>query len=305
MIREVTIRDFQRHRYLRLRLHRRVTTIVGPSDVGKSAVLRGLTWVLTNRPRGKAFVRDGAVRAKVTVMIDRHRLSRERGKRNHYRLDRARFTAFGNDVPAEVASIVNCSALNFQNQHDAPFWFSLAPAEVSRQLNQIVDLGAIDTTLGNLATATRKARAAREVVEDRLIEARSARKEFRSVARAHEELCRVERLERRWTRAGDQCVALKGLLGEARRHRAVVRRLEGVQRNLGARVAAVERVAQRWSRAAWKLQQAVELYNSARTAGQAASRHRTVADTAQQKLGKELVRQCPLCGRSGSPPPHP
>lgn len=43
MIRRIVLRNFQNHRRLRIDLDPRVTTVVGPSDAGKSAVVRART----------------------------------------------------------------------------------------------------------------------------------------------------------------------------------------------------------------------------------------------------------------------
>lgn len=55
---KLRIQNFQAHKDTTIEFDR-ITTIVGPSDIGKSAVLRALKWVAKNEPNGTSFVRDG------------------------------------------------------------------------------------------------------------------------------------------------------------------------------------------------------------------------------------------------------
>jgi hypothetical protein len=50
-------------------------------------------------------------------------------------------------VPDNIATALNVNSLNFQSQHDAPFWFSLSSGELSRELNELVNLQAMDAAL--------------------------------------------------------------------------------------------------------------------------------------------------------------
>ena len=52
MIKSVELKNFQSHNQSRLEFCDGVNIIVGASDSGKSAILRGLFWVLYNNPNG-------------------------------------------------------------------------------------------------------------------------------------------------------------------------------------------------------------------------------------------------------------
>lgn len=194
MIERLTIREFQTHHLLRVELDPGVTTIVGPTDAGKSAVLRALRWLALNRPGGDAFIRDGSRKTKVTLMVDGHRLVRSKGPRNIYRFGDKELVAFGSEPPVEVSRLLNVSAINFACQHDPPFWFSDSAGGVSRRLNEIVNLGAIDTTLARLNASLRASGEQKAVVASRLAEARRRRKAARVAQTADEALRRVDGL---------------------------------------------------------------------------------------------------------------
>lgn len=176
MINSITLHNFQVHEELTIQLDPHVTTIVGPTDAGKSAVLRALRWAALNTPTGESFVRHGSKCAKVVLRAGKHKVVRVRGSGvNTYRLDHKVYEAFKGGVPDDVANLLKLTPINFQRQHDGPYWFGETAGMVSRQLNQIVDLGIIDTTLANLASSLRKAYIEVSVVEERLEQAQAKR----------------------------------------------------------------------------------------------------------------------------------
>ena len=110
-IQEVTIEGYQSHTNSTFRLSPGLTVITGPSDAGKTAIIRALRWFAFNEPTGEAFLHtirnpDGSVKEAVdqvkvsvtfdngitiTKTVERVRrpihtaLSLQRGKRQRYR----------------------------------------------------------------------------------------------------------------------------------------------------------------------------------------------------------------------------
>jgi energy-coupling factor transporter ATP-binding protein EcfA2 len=210
MLIDLKIINFQKHEKFKLKLDR-ITTFVGPSDSGKSAVLRALKWVLLNRPSGDSFIREGSDKARVVLGVDGCTIERSRGKgRNIYRLDGGELKAFNDKVPDSVKRLLAVSDMNFQNQHDSPFWFADSPGEVSRQLNEIVNLGLIDSVLGYLGSAAREASAMAAVVESRMKEAKAERTKWAAAVAMNVELAEVERLSEQ----ADETAASATLLGK-------------------------------------------------------------------------------------------
>jgi len=195
MITSLVLKSFQAHRQFEAQLEQ-VNTIIGPSDVGKSAIVRAFRWLAFNTPQGEAFIRDGDRRAEIRVEFDGHVVTREKGAgQNRYTLDEKEYTAFGTGVPVDVERGLQLAAINFQAQHDSPFWFAETAGEVSRQLNSIINLGVIDDTLRNLASVLNGARAEVRVLEGRVAEAKQARDEKRGIRRIDVALRKVETLQ--------------------------------------------------------------------------------------------------------------
>lgn len=194
MVERLHIENFQAHRDLDIKLDPHVTTIIGPSDVGKSSIIRAITWLATNKPAGRDFIREGADKAVVTLTIDDIDIVRTRGKSlNEYRRGGNVYKAFGNDVPPDVSELLNLDSINFQGQHDAPFWFSETAGEVSRQLNDIVDLGIIDRTLAALDSKLRDARAGSRMLVEQVAEAKSRRSGLAWARKAEKDMVTLDK----------------------------------------------------------------------------------------------------------------
>jgi hypothetical protein len=176
MLERLEIRGFQAHGHTRLVFGPRVTTIIGPTDAGKSAALRALLWVATNRPDGLDHINWDAEECRVTLWVDGRVVRRIRGKSvNLYTLEDKPFKAFGQDVPPEIAAIINIDENNYQDQIAPPFWLTEQPLQLSRNLNAIVNLGIIDDTTARLGKGCQRARTAYELGTERFTTARRQR----------------------------------------------------------------------------------------------------------------------------------
>ena len=230
------LKDFQRLRLFEVELDPLVTCLVGPSGSGKSAVLRGLRWIVLNRPSGDAFIRHGKKASRGELTVDGKRIVRKKGKgENKYALEsvdqeggrkgnnevvgcpeageetdrlgdnrglldrgpgHGTYRAFGNDPPQAIQKILDVSEDSWQRQLDSPFWFCLTPGQVAKEINRIVDLEVIDRTLGKLAAGSRRAKAELEVGRQRYLDAKAKRKGLAWVERMDVDLRGVEEAEK-------------------------------------------------------------------------------------------------------------
>lgn len=209
---QLSLVNFQTHRKLVVELDPHVTVFIGRSDVGKSAILRALRWLCTNKPSGLAFRRDGAAYVKVTLRADGKQISRKNGTGNLYRLESKQFRAFGTSVPTEIQKLLNISEVNFQGQHLAPFWFSDSPGQVSKALNQIVNLGDIDKTLSNLSSELKKSKLLVETSAERLQAAKEEKKSLQWVSEYDRRLQGLERTYQRIKKKRLAVVSVASLL---------------------------------------------------------------------------------------------
>lgn len=180
----IKLQDFQAHKETEIEFSPTITTIRGPTDKGKSAILRALRWTCLNDLAGDEFIREGAKKTSVTLSVSHKgeekvvtRAKNLGGATNTYLLDDTEYRSFSTSLPSDISSLLSLSEINFQAQHDPPFWFSLTAGEVSRQLNAVIDLSIIDTTLSSINSTLRQSQERVTVSKGRLEEVEGQLKE--------------------------------------------------------------------------------------------------------------------------------
>lgn len=164
LIHKVVIENFQSHEKTTLDFIRGLNVIVGPSDQGKSAVLRAIKWALYNEPRGTEYIRQGTTTARVTVELSNgYSIVRERSKsKNKYVVKHPDGSSmvlegFGNEVPEEVVkahgipkvaldSDINAT-LNIGDQLEGPFLLSESAAVRAKAIGRLTGLHIIDKAI--------------------------------------------------------------------------------------------------------------------------------------------------------------
>jgi hypothetical protein len=207
---EIRYQNFQRLEDIVLKLSPTVTTIVGPSNEGKSSCIRGLSFVSLNNLSGKKFVSHGKDWTKETLKVDGRKVVRKKGMGvNTYSLDGKKFTADptarGSWVPDEVKELLNVSDLNFQYQLSPPFWFFDSPGQVSKNLNGIVNLGSIDRSLAKAKSLVSSVKSELKLTETRLEEAKHTRDELKWVKELVEKREHIRALKAAWQQTAQDC----------------------------------------------------------------------------------------------------
>ncbi len=230
MISKIELRNFKCYKKKDIVLSPFVNIIIGANAVGKSTLLRSIKWVAKNRPAGDSVINWDANKAAVRITVDDYTITRVKDKGvNVYRLmkkgwkKRKEFKAFGSTVPTEIQNIINLSDINFQGQHEAPFWFCKTPGEVSRQLNAIVNLDIIDTTLSNITSALYKSRVIIDVIKERLKENRLQRKELAYVKEIDSDLKAVENAKSYYIEKVAQCSTIQDMLEQASKYKKTLK----------------------------------------------------------------------------------
>jgi exonuclease SbcC len=192
MLEYIDITNFKNHEKQRIEFDKYVTVLIGPNGAGKSAIIQALKWAFLNKPNGLDFLSWDAKTVRVEVGIDKQKVIRKKGKENLYFINKQKYTAFGNDIPESIQKLTNIDAVNFQSQLDSPFWFFQTAGEVAKELNQIVNLGLIDKTFGNISSELKAVRSVLSVCEDRLIDYEKERKLTEWSVKADSDLKAIE-----------------------------------------------------------------------------------------------------------------
>ena len=155
MIKNLTLKNFEAHKNSTLEFVPGVNVIAGPSDFGKSSIIRSLGLVLLNRPQGLSYVRNTAddtkTRTVVAAGFDDCEITRVRSTAdNYYTLNGQQMKAMGASVPDEIVQAARMTELNIQFQFSRKFQhylLSLSSGEVARYLNSLLGLDIIDETI--------------------------------------------------------------------------------------------------------------------------------------------------------------
>jgi len=171
LISNLILRNFQSHKKTILNFSPNVNAIIGQSNSGKTAILRGLFWAIYNRPSGLSFIsywnrdkKGNPIKPTSVTIADKCAIKRIRSSElNGYEIiDRMEddpkivLEAIGLDVPEQVEKILNIGEVNIQRQMDAPFLLSESASEVARFLNKEIRLDLIDKILSNAESKRRK-----------------------------------------------------------------------------------------------------------------------------------------------------
>jgi len=213
-IEKLVLSNFQKHRKLTIRFGQ-VVTIVGNSDAGKSAIIRALYWLATNKPRGTAYIRHGAKSCSVSATVSGRTIKRKRSaSKNIYVVDGKVFKSFGTFPPVPVSDALQIHEINFQRQHDPVFWLSLTPSAAGQELNQIVNLELIDKVLNNLVQRSRKLQAELRVEEKHIEALEHTESELAFIPGLSREFSRLQRVENKLQQQAAQIARLDTLIQE-------------------------------------------------------------------------------------------
>lgn len=169
-IARVIIDNFQSHEHTELAFGPGLNVLQGPSDNGKSAVLRAIRWVLYNEPRGTEFVRHGARECRVAVtMTDGAEIVREvhvtksgAAAVNRYTVtlpgeEKQVFEGFGVGVPDLVAKAHGMPRvlldadkrvmLNFGTQLEGPFLMSETGSFRAKAIGRLLGIHVVDAAV--------------------------------------------------------------------------------------------------------------------------------------------------------------
>lgn len=178
-IQEVTIEGFQSHTQSTFSLSPNLTVITGPSDAGKTAIIRALRWFAFNEPTGEAFLHtirnpDGSIKqaaeqAKVSVTFDDGTVitkTRRKGKTTYTH------SAYPSpwekaEVPPEIKETLGLmkqeygdfeTCLNFAFQLDAPFLLSETASVGAKVLGKLAGTEVVDLAISEVNKKTHQTR---------------------------------------------------------------------------------------------------------------------------------------------------
>jgi exonuclease SbcC len=176
-LRRLVVENFQSHEHSEVIFGPGLNVIVGPSDFGKSALVRALRWLYYNEPRGANFIRVGARTCRVMVELDDGtavtRLRSISGKKeNQYILQRQgeekQVYVDLREVPLEIVQVLdvrkmqvderNSVELNLGGQLEGPFLLAENGAVRAKVIGQLGGVHILDWAQKSTGTDLRRLR---------------------------------------------------------------------------------------------------------------------------------------------------
>ncbi len=217
MIRSLHLLNFQSHKASHLEFDPGMNIVIGPSDSGKTAIIRALRWLVWNRPSGDSIRSTWGGETRVEVSIDEIKIERIKVKsgdmyvlRNEQNVQD--FKAFRTDVPSEISQALNLNGVNLQQQMDSPFLLSDTSGEVAKHFNKVAHLDQIDSGLKNVQSWLREIDRTISSKEEQLIQAGEDLKEFEHLDKFEIEVEVLERLQTNMITKVNQTRGLKKLV---------------------------------------------------------------------------------------------
>lgn len=164
-IKKLDLINFQSHKFSSLEFDEGLNVIVGPSDNGKTSILRAIRWVLFNEPQGMGMLRNNEDFVSVRIYFNNdYSVERKRSKKeNLYIIHNEKtgevkeFNSLRTGLPPEVLNIMNIRKVtldknndinfNIQFQHDGPFMFSYTSTQKSALIGKMYNLDVVDKAI--------------------------------------------------------------------------------------------------------------------------------------------------------------
>ncbi len=204
MIQSLTISNFLSHKKTALEFSPGLNIIVGPTDSGKSAIIKALKWLITNRPLGDSVRSYWGGSTSVSVQFKEGEVLRVREDRdNAYKTivggNSIEFNAIKGEVPEEVGKILDLGELNIQTQFSPHFLLSQSSGEVAQYFNKVAHLDKIDTASQNIRRWLKEVQQSISFREAELIQFQSDLEQYKTLDEIEEKVVELEKVEKQIT----------------------------------------------------------------------------------------------------------
>lgn len=200
MIRGIKLVGFQSHVDTSINLTEGLNVITGPSDSGKTAVIRAVRWVALNEPQGDAVVNQSVGYAQVTIITDTGVVTKVRNKgkvRYEINIDGENISYDKSEIPQEVYRILGINKTSFGDvevvlpfafQLDAPFLISSPASFGGKVLGKICNADTVELAVKKSSREVSQANDAKRQAEKTIEETKLALQSYENLQEVEQRL---------------------------------------------------------------------------------------------------------------------
>ncbi|MCX8074144.1 MAG: AAA family ATPase [Clostridia bacterium] len=207
-IEKIILHNFQSHEHSEIPFAD-FTAIVGPTDKGKSAIIRGIKWCLYNTPSGTDFIRHGQTTCYVELYFnDGTSIKRYRSnKDNYYDLINSDGTvihleAFGVGPVQEVLDFHQMKevdffgekqSLNLCTQMSQPFFLAESSQTKAVIIGKLANTDIVDLAIKNTSLEIRENKAIAKTIKAELSDTKQQLKELRNLGKMEKDINSIQK----------------------------------------------------------------------------------------------------------------
>jgi len=217
MIKRVKVKNIQSHKESEIAFHPNVNLLTGRSNSGKTALIRALLMLLTNRPLGdrwKSWWANEKDSMQVECEVPGKTITLAHGKKRSYKMDGEEYSGIRGDIPDTIRKVLNIGDLNIQRQFDQPFLIASAPGEVARTINRIIQLEKVEEWIRSLTSRINKSNQESKIHKEDLERTKEAIKALEWVDNADKDIAEAEKIEKEIEREGKKEIELNHLISD-------------------------------------------------------------------------------------------
>jgi exonuclease SbcC len=201
-INKLILENFQSHKYTELEFSDNYNCFVGPTNAGKSSIIRAINFLFYN-DWYHGFLRNGEKTVRVTAYLSNNNVVvREKGEStNIVKLNNTVYQNFGTTLPKEVIDAFGTppielggTFLNISQQDDPPFLLrSTGPAK-AQAFGQLAGLNLVDSALKELSKDRRNLSIEKHQKEERIDKIKAELKNYEGLDSLKERVDQADKL---------------------------------------------------------------------------------------------------------------
>lgn len=226
MFKKLEIENYQSHKKTTLEFVPGVNVITGLSQSGKTAIIRALNWLVTNRPLGVNYFsnfagKKGETKVQLSfeglpdISLKKQVRINKKGEKEAapatYRMGEDIFKGIGKNIPDVVQEAFNLSEINLQKQLDQPYLITSAPGEAGKVINRITKLEEVDEWVSEITTKINSANKEGGVLEGQLRDKKGQLEEYKDLPDAKAKVVALDKLYQSWEKENTARILLESM----------------------------------------------------------------------------------------------